>query len=308
KNGRAEVLKAMECYEDALKLYEQIARDHPRDVFAEVGRAEVLKAMERYEEALNLYEQIGRDHTTNVVAKNGRAEVLKAMECYEDALKLYEQTGRDHPRDVVAKNGRAEVLKAMERYEDALRLYEQIGRDHPANVVAKAGRLSTLLANGRASQVWEETITQKIVTRNDWITQHIRAMAAIRLNKFDEAQSILQFGVENCPLPSSRDYFSTTLAYLQLRQRKYEAARKTLLEARGEKFVVPRTLMLAHIAGEQNESGTAKQLLDGIVDVNTTRAKLIETELRIRFVDRGLAQHNDEWLFEQEFALLAMAA
>jgi tetratricopeptide (TPR) repeat protein len=147
--GRAEVLKAMGRYPEALAAYDAAMADHPEDVVAKSGRAEALKAMGRYPEALAAYDVAIADHPENAVAKSGRAEVLKAMGRYPEALAAYDVAMADHPEDVVAKNGRAEVLKALGRYPEALAAYDAAMADHPENAVAKSGRAEVLKAMGR---------------------------------------------------------------------------------------------------------------------------------------------------------------
>ncbi|MBI3822616.1 MAG: tetratricopeptide repeat protein [Planctomycetes bacterium] len=87
---------------------------------AKNGRAEVLKAMKRYDEALNAYNAVIAAHPQDVAAKNGRAEVLKALERYDEALEGYEAVIAAHPPGVVAKTGSAEVLKPLERFDESV--------------------------------------------------------------------------------------------------------------------------------------------------------------------------------------------
>jgi len=187
KTGRAEVLKALERYDDALAAYEEAIRLHPADAFAKTGRAEVLKALERYDDALAAYEEAIRLHPADAVAKTGRAEVLKALERYDDALAAYEEAIRLYPADAVAKNGRAEVLKALERYDDALAAYEEAIRLHPADAVAKNGRAEVLKALERydgALAAYEEAIR---LHPADAVAKNGRAEVLKALERYDDA-------------------------------------------------------------------------------------------------------------------------
>jgi tetratricopeptide (TPR) repeat protein len=140
KNGRAEALKALGRFDEALSAYDQIRSEHPDNVVAKNGRAEVLKSLGRFDEALSAYDQIRSEHPDNVVAKNGRAEVLKSLGRFDEALSAYDQIRSENHSDIVAKNGRAEVLKALGRFDEALSAYDQIWREHPSDIVAKKGR------------------------------------------------------------------------------------------------------------------------------------------------------------------------
>jgi tetratricopeptide (TPR) repeat protein len=89
-------------------------------VVAQAGRAEVLKAMGQFHEALAAYDEVRVAHPDNVVAQAGRAEVLKAMGQFREALAAYDEVRAAHPDNVVARNGRASLLAAMGRDEEAL--------------------------------------------------------------------------------------------------------------------------------------------------------------------------------------------
>jgi tetratricopeptide (TPR) repeat protein len=151
KNGRAEVLKALNHLPDALAAYDAIISEYPEDIFAKSGRAEVLKALNRLPDALAAYDAIISEHPESVVAKNGRAEVLKALNRLPDALAAYDAIISEHPEDVVAKNGRAEVLKALNRLPDALAAYDAIISEDPEDIFAKSGRAEVLKALNRLS-------------------------------------------------------------------------------------------------------------------------------------------------------------
>jgi tetratricopeptide (TPR) repeat protein len=163
KNGRAEVLKAMGRLDEALAAYDAAVAEHPESVVAKTGRAEALKALGSYGESLAAYNEAVAEHPESVVARNGRAEVLKALGRYDEALAAFNETVAEHPEDVVAKNGRAEVLKAMGRLDEALAAYDAAVAEHPESVVARNGRAEALKALGKyedALTAYEETIRE----------------------------------------------------------------------------------------------------------------------------------------------------
>ena len=128
--------EALERYDRALKLYEQVG--------ANLGKANTLKAigdvlqfldrcdeaLERYDRALKLYEQVGAKlgKANTLIAIGDVLQFLKrceeALEHYDRALKLYEQVG--------AKLGKANTLIAIgdvalanEQYSEALQYYHR---------------------------------------------------------------------------------------------------------------------------------------------------------------------------------------
>jgi tetratricopeptide (TPR) repeat protein len=187
KNGRAEVLKALGRFDDALEVYDDTVRKHPESMAAKSGRAEVLKSLGRFQDALEAYEAAIQQHPEDVVIKNGRAGILKSLGRFEDALEAYEAAVRQHPESVVAKSGRAEVLKSLGRFEDALEAYEVAVHQHPESVVAKSGRAEVLKSLGRfedALEAYEAAIhlhPESVVAKNG------RAEVLKSLGRFDDA-------------------------------------------------------------------------------------------------------------------------
>ena len=148
-NGRADVLKDLGRFDDALQLFEETLRAHPDSVFARHGRADVLRTMGRLCDALDAYDAMLLDDPTDVFAKTGRAMVFKTGRRFEEALAAYADTAREHPECIVAKTGGADVLKVMGRLADALSAYDAALLAHPASMVARTGRADILRLLGR---------------------------------------------------------------------------------------------------------------------------------------------------------------
>ncbi|MCX6634568.1 MAG: hypothetical protein NT090_05710 [Acidobacteria bacterium] len=111
----------LERHDDAFRAY-KMAGEFGQAEIAGTGRAEVLKALGCLDEALSEYEATAREFPHEIVPRNGRAEVLKALGRLDEALSEYEATAREFPHNVFARNGRASVLVLLERFQDALRL------------------------------------------------------------------------------------------------------------------------------------------------------------------------------------------
>ena len=67
-NARAETLRALGRFEEALVAYDRTVEDFPRDAFARTGRAETLRALGRLEEALAAYDRTVEDFPYDPVA------------------------------------------------------------------------------------------------------------------------------------------------------------------------------------------------------------------------------------------------
>ncbi|MFI4986152.1 MAG: tetratricopeptide repeat protein [Alphaproteobacteria bacterium] len=192
RNGRAETLRAMGRYAEALASYDRTVEEFPGSVVARNGRAEMLRAMGRYAEALASYDRTVEEFPGNVIARSGRAEMLRAMGRYAEALASYDRTVEEFPGDVVARNGRAETLRAMGRYAEALASYDGIAEEFPGDVVARSGRAETLRAMGRLG---EALLAYRAGLRDFPFSKFIRngyATVLCELGQLDDARSILK--------------------------------------------------------------------------------------------------------------------
>jgi len=107
-----DLARALEAYDRAQSL--------GGDAVVKCGRADVLKSLGRFDDALQAYEAAARQHPEGVVAKCGRAEVLKSLGRFDDALQAYDNAVCEHPESTVAKTGRACILAAIGRPDEAL--------------------------------------------------------------------------------------------------------------------------------------------------------------------------------------------
>jgi tetratricopeptide (TPR) repeat protein len=98
-----------------------VIEQFPRDVVAKNGRAETLRSLGKYSEALTAYEQVIEQFPENAVAKNGRAETLRFLGKYSKALTAYEQVIEQFPENAVARTGYVCVLVDQKEYDRALR-------------------------------------------------------------------------------------------------------------------------------------------------------------------------------------------
>jgi tetratricopeptide (TPR) repeat protein len=269
------------------------------DVAAQNGRAEVLKALGRFDDALKAYNQIRRKHPDNVVTKNGRAQVLKVLGRFVDALKAYDQIRSEHPDNVVAKTGRAEVLKALGRFDDALEAYNQTRREHPADVVAKSGMACVLAVLGRSREALELLSDKLPGSEQDWIGLHIRGMILLRSGNVNEAISIFERGAANSGA-INRDYYWSALALARLHLRDYAAAATVLEQISSPLLRSQTTVLRVHSFGAQGQFQHAAEAYKQLPPKTPPIIADLLEELRRRFVDQRPALHDDAWLVRRE--------
>ena len=146
KNGRAEVLKALGRFDDALTAYDQIRRENPGDVVAKNGRAEVLKALGRFDDALTAYDQTCREHPNNVVAKSGMACVLAVLGRPLEALELLSDKPPGGEQDWIGFHIRGMILLRIGKVDDAIVIFERGANDSPGAIHRDYYRTALALA------------------------------------------------------------------------------------------------------------------------------------------------------------------
>jgi len=140
-----ELEKALEYYEKALKLHEELeSKEGMAADYGNLGivywiKGELEKALEYYEKALELDEELGRkEGMANQLGNIGivyqiKGELGKALDCHERALELDEELGRKEGMANQLGNigivyqDKGELEKAMDCHERALELDEELG-------------------------------------------------------------------------------------------------------------------------------------------------------------------------------------
>jgi tetratricopeptide (TPR) repeat protein len=238
KNGRAEALKALGRLDEALTVYDNVLKEHPGNLMARDGRAETLKALGRLYEALTAYDQTIHEYVGDIVTKTGRAETLRALGRPDDALAAYERAIVEHPENVVAKNGRAETLRALGRLDDALAAYDAIIKSHGQNSFTRISRSNVLVALGRYTEALEQLPEENLTTLSDWIGYHIRGMALVKMGDVDTAVQVFERGVSDTPWVADRQVFRNALAVARIKRREFDQASAALREVTAPQVAV----------------------------------------------------------------------
>ena len=231
RNGLADTLKQTGRLPEAEGLYSQTIVDFPGDAFARTGLADTLKRTGRLQEAEETYREVIQDFPGNSVPRNGLVEVLKAQGRFGEAEDLYRQTIADFPGDAFARTGLADTLKQMDRLPEAEDIYRQTIADFPGNAFAQHGLAGVLVSMGR---IPEALVLLPAVERpqsvDDWVCQHLRAMAALRQDNREQGLSLLRSGLSSCPFPWQRSYYCSALAFDALRHGELDNAEELLRE------------------------------------------------------------------------------
>lgn len=303
----ADALLGMGRLNEALKAYEQ-AEAFGRGVIAKTGSAGVLKAQGRFNSALKLLNEVIREHPNEIVAMNGRAEVLKAQGRFAEALAAFEAVIRLRPDDVVPKNGRAEVLKAQGRLTEALAAFDEIIKLYPKDEIAKTGRICVLAELGRYEEALASLPTGPPFTLDDWINYHVRGMILLRLKRTAEAIRLFDHGLQNNPFPSRKGYFQGALGLAWLRSQDYRKAEESL-EAITSPLLQPvANVIRIHAFGAQGNHQRALKAYEDLATTPYLQADELTQELRHQYVLQEKSTKDDEWIFDREVGMFLRAA
>jgi tetratricopeptide (TPR) repeat protein len=286
-----------------------VIKQFPWDVFARAGRAETLRSLGKYSEALTAYDQVIEQFPREVVAKNGRAETLRSLGKYSEALTAYDQVIEQFPENVVAKNGRAETLRSLEEYADALEAYEQVIAQFPGDAVARTGYVCVLVDQkqyDRALRQIESRLGPSPIpqTQDDWINFHIRAMIYLKKGDLVAAAQDMLFGSQHCQQPKQKAYFASGLAIVQMKQNAPRDALQTMTKENS--FLPVPQLIRGLVLYENLDLQTAMAEIDQLDDA-VPFIHEIRHEMKLKYIDRSPASQSTDWFLDQLSNLLLAA-
>jgi tetratricopeptide (TPR) repeat protein len=307
KNGRAETLRSMGRFIDALAAYDPAIEQFPQDVIARNGRAGTLRSMGRFTDALAAYDATIVKNPENVVAKNGRAETLRSMGRFAEALAAYDSTIVENPENVIAKTGRAETLRSMGLLTEALQAYEAVARDAPENAFVRTGLAWVLVQLGRFDDALGLLDLPRGDTAQGWVALHMKGMALLKQNRLADAVTVFQEGLQECPWHAQRKYCASALAVAEMRRGEAGAARKSLEAFDVEEDAPPLTLIRLHIFGMLRDDVGAKQMHDRLPESLAQDQEELRVELRLRYIESLPSMRSDDWVFDREIECLRQA-
>ncbi|MBI2431891.1 MAG: tetratricopeptide repeat protein [Candidatus Hydrogenedentes bacterium] len=159
--ARAEVLRDLEKYPEALQAFKDAAARFPDAPLPSIGIGVVLKDMGQLNESLAAYSGSKVRFPEESAAYAGFADVLKELGQLEDAYVAYEEASLFFRNEVIIYCGRADILRRLGRIEAAFRAYEEAIRCFPNDSSPLHGLLQMLVQNGemeRAARAFENAI------------------------------------------------------------------------------------------------------------------------------------------------------
>jgi Tfp pilus assembly protein PilF len=262
--------------------------------------------MGRYEEALGAYMETMKAYPRDVVPQNGYAETLRSMGRYEEALAAYMETMKAHPENLFARNGYAETLRSMGRYEEALTVYRETRRFRPSDYYSTTSLAVVLLALGRTEEAL--SLLPTAVTRpEDWVAWHVRGMIELRQGQIQEAARIFEIGLSEAPWPSSKEYFRSGMALVQLMSRQWVQAEETLEEPKSGELLGVNRLLQLHAVGEQGKTQEVARILNILPQTLGPSGDMLLAEFRGRYIEAQAARMSEERVLAEEWELLYSA-
>ncbi len=206
---RAQLAMELQRFDDAAKLYKELAAKHPGDSEIKNQLAVALRALKRREEAYKLFTEAPTPENLDE-----RAQLAMELQRFDDAAKLYKELAAKHPGDSEIKNQLAVALRALkrreeayklfteaptpenlderaqlamelQRFDDAAKLYKELAAKHPGDSEIKnqlAVALRALKRREEAYKLFTEAPTPENLDE--------RAQLAMELQRFDEAAKL----------------------------------------------------------------------------------------------------------------------
>jgi hypothetical protein len=134
-------------------------------------------------------------------------------------------------------------------------------------------------------------------------------MIYLRQGRLNEAITVFERGLNDCPFSASRPYFASALAVARVRRREWREAEAALA---GRTDEVAQVLRL-HIQGEQGQYGLAIQTYQSLSATPRPAVKGLRDTLVGRFLNPTARRQpaSDEWVesvFRQECDLVSVIA
>jgi len=196
---RASLLRDLGRFDEALETYDSAIEQFPDDAFAQSGRAEVLRDLGRFDDALTAYDRAIDRFPDGAFAQVRRASLLRDLGRFDEALETYDSAIEQFPDDAFAQSGRAEVLRDLGRFDEALAAYDRAIERFPGDRVVRNQRAEVLRDLGRfddALAAYDGAIER---FTDDTYAQNGRAEVLRDLGRFDDALTAYDRAIDRFP-------------------------------------------------------------------------------------------------------------
>ncbi|HII93474.1 MAG TPA: tetratricopeptide repeat protein [Methanosarcina sp.] len=124
---KADELRRMGKYEEALPVYERVLEECPNNVPALIGKVVVLRGLKRYNEALIVVDkaiEVGSESTEELAkAWSNRGFVLRDLKKYGESLEAFKISISFNPESAFLWNAKGLVLLNLQKYNEAVEAY-----------------------------------------------------------------------------------------------------------------------------------------------------------------------------------------
>lgn len=201
--------------DEAIEVYTKALEYDPDNENVRLRLAILLVQKDRLDEGEIIFRDLIAKNQELYLARIYLARLLQMRGAYDDAAKVYEEalTLSWSPELVWEM---VDFYSALERYDDILRLYDSVLANESTNERAIIGRIQTLLAIGRDEEALVELQNLRKANGNVESLDMAIAKTMLRLEKIDEAKSILET-LSHGELASEANYLLGLIAFQEKR-------------------------------------------------------------------------------------------
>lgn len=250
RTGRAQVLRDLGRLEEALVDLDAIVRDYPGEFVPQYIRGEVTRELGRLTTAVEESRGLMERFPEEVGAKLAYGRSLRESGRFDESIEVYTRAANEHPFDATAQIGLAETFKKRGDVQNARTIYEAVLINFARVAAARNGLAAVLVASGEYDAAGRLLPQGLPATQGEWVAYHIRAMAFLRKREFDRARAMLEWGLNETPWASEREYFRTALASLRVQEGRHREALSLLERVDSAELKPVSRIVEMHALGE----------------------------------------------------------
>jgi tetratricopeptide (TPR) repeat protein len=201
----AELLEGLEQYDLANEAYDQVPRDNPAFLTAEIGRANVLRAAGKPDASIEVLNQLTETHGDVGFVHTALGDALRRMERFEESAAAYDQAivmiSTETQRDWVLYYARGIAHERIDDWEGAEEDLRKALELNPGQPMVLNYLGYSFLELGRNFDEAMAMIEQAVEARPDsgFITDSL-GWGLYRLGRYEEAVAPMEKAVELEPL------------------------------------------------------------------------------------------------------------
>ncbi len=308
-NGRAQVLREMGRLEEALREFEEIIGDYPNESYAQHARGEVLRELGYLEESKQVFADLTKKFPLASEAWFSYAKVLRDTGQFNEAKIQYQKLTESHPLNSVGYLGLADTYRKLRDFNKAIEIYDLILDRFSRLISARIGKASILVSQGDYVNALKLLPVNLPATNSEWVAYHIRGMAYMRSGKLQRAERTFEWGLQEIPWATQRQYFQTALASLRIQQGRYIESIGLVKDVKDPSIEPIAHVLTMHAFGEMGDKSRVEQSYYAIRETSAPVVIDLRDILAARYIhnDSALKQMSHQ-IFLQECESLLLAA